>query len=335
MRGVARRSLLKRQRATFVSRGRGTVGKTTVGEHLLAKPKSSICIIRKVGGIGDVLMLTPVLREIKRQYPDCHLTFAIDMHSTGNNVYYELVKNAPFVDEFVDARYVQHGKYDCTWDASAVCLRYERQGLPAINRIDLFARAAGINLVSKRPFYQVEEQERIRATHAIAGRTTVLLHTASNEDKRCWPIEKYVELVQEMDSLSIVFLVMDFNGKHHGWNKKSNCIDISNCSIRELGAYIEQVDLFVGPDSGPMHMAGALGTRSIVLFGSIPPEARINYYTEHQAITADLTCLGCWYAKCPYDVKCMKDIEVQRVLQIIKEVVGETESSAKETNCKA
>ena len=39
--------------------------------------KSSICIIRSVGGIGDVLMITPALRELKLRYPKSKLTLQL------------------------------------------------------------------------------------------------------------------------------------------------------------------------------------------------------------------------------------------------------------------
>lgn len=315
MRSVARRSLLSKRVARPASRAQGPGSKTRLAQFLLKKPDARVCVIRKVGGIGDVLMLTPSLREIKRRFPKASLTFAIDMHTTGNNVYYELVRNAPFVDEIVDARYVQRGAYDFVFDASAVCLRYERPGLPEINRIDLFARAAGFtSLKSKRPFYEVEQQERIPHD----GKFYVLLHTASNEEKRCWPIERYLQLIEQLQDLPIVFLIADFNQKHHGWAKLANCRNISGCTVRELAAWIERADVFVGPDSGPMHLAGALGTQSIVLFGSIPPGARINHYPSHKAITSGAACAPCWYNKCPYDVKCMRDIEARLVASRIR-----------------
>jgi len=325
MRRVARKNLLQKQRATFLTRGRGRTGKATVAQQLQAKPDSSVCVIRKVGGIGDVLMLTPTLREVKRRWPACELTFAIDMHTTGGGVYEQLVRNCPFVDHLIDARYVLRGKYDMTWDASAVCLRYERKGLPAINRIDLFARAAGIgSLANRLPFYQVEEQEQQWAKIKHCHVRTVFLHTASNEDKRCWPIEHCLELVRACQDMPVRFLVMDFNGKYQGWNKEPNCTDVSRCSVREMAALIQQAEVFIGPDSGPMHMAGALCCRSIVLFGSIPPAARINHYPSHQAITSNAACAPCWYNKCPYDVKCMKDITVQMVESKLRRIVDET-----------
>ena len=282
--------------------------------------KARVCIIRGVGGIGDVLMTTPALRQLKEMFPRVHLTYAVDMHRAGNT-YQELVYNAPFIDEIVDARYVDRANYDAVCDISAVCIRFENRSLPPVNRIDLFARALGItHMPNKLPFYSVTAVERSWAASILdkyksAGKRIVVLHTASFEGKRSWPAERNAELVKLGDE-NTVFIIFDFNSVYGDWDKLDNVVDMSRTSVREMAAIIEQADLFVGPDSGPMHIAGATRTNSLVIFGSIPPEARINYYPTHSAIKLDgLSCLGCWYAACPIGVKCMADLSAQTVFE--------------------
>jgi ADP-heptose:LPS heptosyltransferase len=303
----------------------------TFYQNILArKGEAKVCVIRKVGGIGDVLMVTPALRQLKRDYPDIHLTYALDMHTTGNNVYYESMKNCPFVDQLVDARFVKHGEYDAVVDVSAVCIRYERSELPPVNRVDLFSKAMGLRIVGdKRSWYQVEASEATWAKAQVAsyrssGKKIVVLHTASMEGKRCWPIDKYIEMIDEAkeEQLAVQFVILDFNSKYGDWGAHDNCVDFSRTTIREMAALIQEADVFIGPDSGPMHIAGAVGTQSLVLFGSIPPEARINYYPTHKAIAlSGLSCLGCWYKQCPYDVKCMRDIDAMHVYKKMRAIL--------------
>lgn len=332
IRGVAKKVLLRKQapkkvvRSSNANRNTGRGG-TFYQEIALRGGQARACVIRRVGGIGDVLMITPALRQLKRDFPNLHLTYALDLHSTGNNVYYELMKNAPFVDEIVDARFVDRAKYDAVTDVSAVCLRYEREDLPAINRVDLFARAMGVRgMVNRCSWYQVESDEAAWAARQAKpyreeGKKIVLLHTASMEEKRCWPVEKYIELIKEAEAekLPVQFWVMDFNRKYNSWRSLYNCDNWSGTNVRQMAALIAEADVFIGPDSGPMHIAGAVGTTSIVMFGSVPPQARINHYPSHEAVTAPgLSCLGCWYKKCPYDVKCMKDLDAQLVYRKLK-----------------
>jgi ADP-heptose:LPS heptosyltransferase len=300
---------------------------TVVAEIKKRDGKASICIIRGVGGIGDILMTTPALRHLKKMFPKTKITYAVDMHRAGST-YRDLISNAPFIDEIIDARYIDRAKYHAVCDISAVCIRFESSGLPPVNRIDLFARALGIaHMGNKLPFYKAETSERIWAEGLLkkykdAGKKIVVLHTASFEGKRSWPAERNVELVKLGDT-NIVFVVFDFNSVYGDWAKFDNVVDMSRTSVREMAAIIEQADLFVGPDSGPMHIAGATQTKSLVIFGSIPPEARINYYPTHSAIKLDgLSCLGCWYTACPISVKCMTDLSAKNVHIKVANLLG-------------
>lgn len=293
--------------------------------------KARVCVIRSLGGIGDVLMATPALRELKRRFPEMHLTYAVDRHRTQTDVYANLVKNAPFIDEVVDARYVRPKDYDACVDISAVCIRYERSDLPKVNRIDLFARRMGVtSLRNKLPFYLVEREELVWARQLIRKHnpkqhSVVVLHTASFSEKRTWPIKHYKTLIAKAEAMNlpIKFVVLDFNGQYKQWNKHSNVINCSNTDVRQMTALIAVADLFIGPDSGPMHLAGAVKTKSLVIFGSVPPEARINHYKSHEAIQhPNLSCLGCWYKACPYSYKCMRDLEAGLVYNRMIQSLG-------------
>lgn len=304
-------------------------GKMKLMQLLKAKPRAKVCIIRSVGGVGDIIMTTPIVRQLKEEFPECTMTYATDRHTTDEDVYYQLLKNASFVDNIVDARYVDRSKYDGVVDISSVCIRHENSNQSLLNRIDIFARACGVNhLKNPVPFYKVEDSERVCAQTTVGpfkaeGRKTLLMHTASFDAKRTWNPKRqneFLKLISEARP-DIQVLLSDFNRIIS--NKKQYPVQLVSGSIRDLAALINECDLFLGPDSGPMHLAGALKKRSIVLFGSIPPAARINYYKSHSAVVAEpkLNCLGCWYAACGINFKCMMDITAEQVLKKIQEIL--------------
>jgi len=320
---LARQKLINRVRPVDIKHIRGKRG-STLG-FLKKKLNARVCLIRSVGGIGDILMMTPSFRELKERFPDIHLTVAVDRHRTSGDIYYELLKNAPFIDELIDARYVEHNTYDHTMDMSAVCIAYERRGLPARNRIDIFGEHLGLTSIKdKRPFYKIEPEEAELAQEFVAelrgdSRYVIAISIGSMEGRRCWPQEDndkwpgFVEYIRRRVP-DTKFIVNDFSGKCRDLAKLSYVHYLSSTTVRELAALINECDYFVGPDSGPMHIAGALAVPSSVIFGSIPPEARINHYPDHSAIIlSGLPCLGCWYAHCPYRIKCMRDLEVDKV----------------------
>lgn len=296
-------------------------------ESIVSSKLESVCIDRPVGGIGDVLMATVAMREFKRENPGVKLTVAIDRHTTYDDTYYKLIYNAQFIDEIVDSRYVNKRKYDAYYNIRSVCIQREHSKLPPINRIDIFAKACGVKKIKNHvPFYKEESHEEVWANHFLKKyKKRIFIHTASNEEKRSYDKDNLADLIELIlkDFPEYYLLISDFNKiLDQEIFKKEKVINVSSLNIRESASVIKRSDFFFGPDSGLMHLAGAVGTKSLVAFGSIPPEVRINYYPTHTAIKNEsLKCIGCWYAKCDKNIKCMKDLNPQKVLLKIKELL--------------
>ncbi len=95
-----------------------------------------------------------------------------------------------------------------------------------------------------------------------------------------------------------------------------------NLQMRQLAACIEQCDLFVTNDTGPMHIAAGVGTPIVSLFG---PGNHIRFQplgTLHQTIRHDVSCSPCkqFTNKCKDNI-CMKGIEVDEVWRSITRVL--------------
>jgi ADP-heptose:LPS heptosyltransferase len=304
----------------------------------VSNTEGTLCIIRSVGGIGDVLMMTPGIRAVKAKYPKLKITVAVDRHRVWDDSYYNLISNAPFIHQVIDARYVSRKKFDKIIDISAVCIPYEKKEIPSRNRIDLFARHLGINhMPDKVPFLKIEESEKSIAKKIIEDSKlskkskVIAFAPSSNEDKRSWDKKSCNSFIKKLlaknqDLLIVLFDMHDCIDA--SLKERKNVLHCKKTTVREMAALIQQADLFVGPDSGPMHISGALKKESIVLFGSIPPDARINHYETHKGFRAEhLNCLGCWYSKCPYSVRCMKEIDVDLVVEEALNKVAHSDTS--------
>lgn len=283
---------------------------------------SRVCVVRSLGGIGDVLMTTPALMEFKLRFPNIHLTYAIDRHRTFDDAYYSLVCNAPFIDQIIDARYVDKSKFDYVVDITATGLSYERQDLPPRNRIDMFGSALGLNKLSDYlPFYRTESEEVLWARKLInrSYAPVIALHTASHDEKRTLPLEKYREIVIGLNKKlpGCKILLFDFNNRDKSLSEMPGVISCNAYRIRQVAALIEQADVFMGPDSGLMHLSAALKIPSVVVFGSIPVQARINHYPTHVAIQEKMSCSGCWYSNCNRHFECMRRISSETVVEKI------------------
>jgi 3-deoxy-D-manno-octulosonic-acid transferase/heptosyltransferase-1 len=101
---------------------------------------------------------------------------------------------------------------------------------------------------------------------------------------------------------------------------KSRAIDVSGqTNLRELAYLMTIAPLVICLDSGPMHIASAVGTKTIALFGPTSIERTGPYGKNHVVISKDLQCSPCFNKTCD-DIKCMNDIGVEAVLEAVKNV---------------
>lgn len=89
---------------------------------------------------------------------------------------------------------------------------------------------------------------------------------------------------------------------------------VGKTSLIQLLAVLKTVKAAVGPDSGPGHMAAAVNTPYVTLFGPTSPQRAAPYNCEHLVVQPDLECLSCYKKKCPeLDARCMKMISPEAV----------------------
>ena len=88
----------------------------------------------------------------------------------------------------------------------------------------------------------------------------------------------------------------------------------------ELAAVIEQSDLFVGADSGPAHLAAAVGTPAVVLFsGTNDPRQWQPWGTDVTVVRHEVRCSPCHRERCPLkEHPCMRGLEVEEVARTVE-----------------
>ncbi len=83
---------------------------------------------------------------------------------------------------------------------------------------------------------------------------------------------------------------------------------VGRTSLRQLVALIGLGRLLVTNDTGPMHVADALGTPILAVFGPTDPAATGPGRARAAVMKVDAPCWPCLYRKCPYDHRCMTGI---------------------------
>jgi len=93
-------------------------------------------------------------------------------------------------------------------------------------------------------------------------------------------------------------------------------------SIRQLAAALQQVQVFVANDCGPMHLAPAVGTKTVGIFGPGEPEIWFPYSKEkgHRLVYREVACSRCHLDFCD-KMDCMKAITVDMVFNAVRDAL--------------
>ena len=142
-----------------------------------------------------------------------------------------------------------------------------------------------------------------------------------------WPLERFAEVAEEIRRHANCRWVLlggrndvDFAGELM-MTLGVDCVNLAGrTSLRELCAVLKICRVVLTNDTGPMHLAAAVGTRVVVPFGSTSPELTgpgLPGDTRHQLLRADARCSPCFRRECPVDFRCMTGISVERVVEAV------------------
>ena len=145
-----------------------------------------------------------------------------------------------------------------------------------------------------------------------------------------WPVEKFIAAAKKVqEQKSCVWLI--FGGKGDAELAGRIAAEIHHSSfiihnlsgqttLRELMALLKSCRVLLTNDTGPMHVAAALGTPVVVPFGSTSPELTgpgLPGDARHKLLKSDAPCSPCFLRECPIDFRCMNGISVERVVAAV------------------
>ncbi|MDP2942392.1 MAG: glycosyltransferase family 9 protein, partial [Candidatus Omnitrophota bacterium] len=94
---------------------------------------------------------------------------------------------------------------------------------------------------------------------------------------------------------------------------------IGKTSLTELAALMKRFKCLITSDSAPMHIAAAMKTPFVALFGPTGPMRHLPPAEKYVVITKDLRCAPCYKPVCS-DTRCMREITVAEVLKAVREI---------------
>ncbi|MFH0753263.1 MAG: lipopolysaccharide heptosyltransferase II [Candidatus Omnitrophota bacterium] len=210
------------------------------------------------------------------------------------------------------------------------------KGCEEIHRRDVYLRVVesfGIKVKDRSCYLQVDRSicervaEKLRGKGLSGQERIVVLNTGGNWPLKQWIPERFAQLAARLTrELGLVVVLtgaksdrerVHFIGESSGVGP---VVLAGETDLKELAGLFKRSCMVVSADSGPLHVASAVGANVVALFGPTRPEitgpcgqGRI------KVIQKDTGCnkAACYYLECP-DNQCMKVITVDDVFQIFK-----------------
>jgi heptosyltransferase I len=333
-------------------------------------------LIVKLSAIGDVLHTLPSLMELRKLYPNAHITWVVEEAAA------DLIKNHPALDAVIisrrkswmknfNPRGIRHSlkeirsfikelrqrPYDLVIDfhgllkSSLVVLisggkrklgydsLQELSGLFLNEKIPEDMNEHAVDRYLDFPRYLGAKTGRAEFALPVDGeaeaRTKLLLKKYDLTEKKyiainpiafwgtkLWDNEKFARLADLITgelNIKVVFTGSERKKIEEITSRMAaKAVNLGGeTSLLELASLYRKALMLITTDSGPMHLAAAVGTPVVALFGPTDPARTGPYGLGHTVIRRSLSCSPCFLKRCSTR-KCMQDIAIEEVLAAVE-----------------
>ena len=207
------------------------------------------------------------------------------------------------------------------------CFRERLESLSVTQRYALALETTPPSPGDLLPTLALRPEEKAWAAQALAAFSTppIALHPFATHAQKAWPAAAWQGFAERLDAEGLPWFVIG-KGKTPLELKGRGLSFINKSSLRETAALISRAAALVTGDSGPMHLASAVGTPVAALFG---PTARAWGFMPQGGrdivLQKALPCRPCSLhgAKaCPRGQECMTSITPDEVMKALHEIIG-------------
>lgn len=193
----------------------------------------------------------------------------------------------------------------------------------------------GIPVAESRPLLWVRQEDEMTAVAALAamgiepGERFVAVHPGARYWYKRWPAERFAGLIDFLQGKLDVKVVLLGGSQDRetaeailgrlGTGARSL---VGRLGLLEMAGLLRQAALFIGNDSGPMHVAAAMGTRVVGLFGPSDPTVWGPDGQGHVTISKGIDCRPCFREGCRRgEATCMRQIELEEVIPVVERML--------------
>jgi ADP-heptose:LPS heptosyltransferase len=288
-------------------------------------------IFSRYTGMGDIICTLPAARELMKRHPgatfiyNCHPDFAAVPKLAG--VADRVTTLEPIGIVGHRYKFLLAGFYHF---AHGDDLPGRTSQEPMVTE---FCRQFNLPVLEEHPELPVTDAGRKAALAVFAKKkldlsALVLIHPGPSWKVREWPRENWTGLVAALRERGYTSIAQLGVARYMNFGQMAvetipGAVSlVDELSVEECVAAIAQAKLFIGIDSGLLHIAAGTRTPSVGIFG--PTQAGYRFSKNFRKIFAAsrVECAGCehmkprlhWFTSCPHDIRCMKSMGVPEVL---------------------
>jgi len=292
-------------------------------------------IFWRESGMGDIICTITAARELKKRHPGAGFIYNCQQDSA---VIPRLYGIADRVTTFPDVGLIGH------WYSFLTGGFYQfSHGDPLVVRtmVKDFCDQFNVKAADDHPHLAVpealtERARKIMVEKKLDPKSFITIHAGPTAPVREWPREHWAKLVARLRARGFTQIVQLGVGRYYDRGTVAvepvpgtiSLIDL--LSLEESIAVIALARLHIGLDSGLLHVAAAVGTPGVGIFGSTLPKFRFSEKYRQNFVVSRVECRGCghWNAvtpyvtTCPHNIRCMKEISPEEVLQACLPILG-------------
>ncbi|OQX05607.1 MAG: ADP-heptose--LPS heptosyltransferase [Desulfobulbaceae bacterium A2] len=264
-------------------------------------------------------------RDLRRQLRVAPYDLVLDLHASWRSALFALLNPGGCRIGFADARegntLIQHEQVPVS------------RPMHALEKNNLFAAHLGCPVqeedlrlpVGEGPRQQVDD---FLAKLGQAGQQRlVCLNPTARWASKFWTVAGWAELADllaQEAGATVLFggspSDLPYIERIVAAARSTPIVAAGRLDLAGTAALLQRIDVYVGLDSGPMHMAAMAGRPVVAMFGPTNPELVGPYGPGHRVLRrGELACLGCRRRQCPAPI-CLHGITAQSVFAAVREV---------------
>ncbi|MFN8533269.1 MAG: glycosyltransferase family 9 protein [Dehalococcoidia bacterium] len=222
-----------------------------------------------------------------------------------------------------------------SWRGGGWLLTVDARAPVEAHRVDFalaIAAAAGADPTPSRPRIILAKEHRAAADQVLAslgGKPFVAMHLGAGFASKCLPVDRFAKVAGKLGRDRAIVVIGGADERPLAVELAALApvpvLDLTGAlSLKETAALLERADLFVGNDSGPMHLAAAAGRPIVTFFGPSEPHKYRPYGVVQRLIEIDLACRPCDHVHCIHDeYLCMTRIAPSEIVEAADELLAE------------